>query len=130
MTERVMQNGNDDCMRACLATYFSCALNDTPTLNSNNWIQEVREWVRAKGFGFVTIAVPNEDVFKETFSDGFLIVSGKSRRGRDHAVIYKDGELWHDPYSFQLSSGIEKVEQVDFFYPLRMPTEPSGSAGK
>ena len=113
---KVMQSGPDDCMRACLATYFGCALEDVPELQSSEWTAQVRQFARKRGFGYVTIAVPNEDVFKEAFSSGMLIVSGKSARERLHAVIYKDGALWHDPHPD--SDGIKAVEQADFFYPL------------
>lgn len=113
---KVMQQTPDDCMRACVATLFCCAISDTPQLNTNDWIKELRTWARTRGFGFVAITVPSEEVFKESFSAGLLIVSGKSVRGRDHAVIYKDGELWHDPHP--KSTGIVSVEMTHFFYAL------------
>lgn len=127
---KVMQDTPDNCMRACLASYFGCSIAETPPLLAKDWMQEIREWVRPRGLGFVTIAVPTEEVFKTAFSGGYLIVSGKSKRGRAHAVIYKDGQLWHDPHPE--SSGIDCVEQVDFFYSLSpvdlvaaLPKEPT-----
>lgn len=115
-TIKVMQRESDDCMRACLATYFSTPLEYVPDLRDDVWMQQVREWIRPRGLGFVTIAVPNEDVFRESFSEGLLIVAGPSARGVPHAVIYLDGKLWHDPHPS--SSGIQGVDQADFFYRL------------
>lgn len=116
---KVMQVARDDCMRACLATYFGLTLAEVPGLETEQWHHEVRDFAHARGLGYVTIKVPNEEVFRESFSGGFLICTGESARGMRHAVIYKDGELWHDPHPG--STGIKAVEQVDFFYLLNPP---------
>ena len=118
---RVMQANGGDCMRACVASLFNIALSEVPDLSDHGWQTELREWARPRGYGFVTIECPNEDVFRDSFSDGFLIVAGQSARDRLHAVIYKDGKLWHDPHP--ASTGIDRVRQVDFFYPL-LPSAP------
>ena len=117
-----MQVERDDCMRACLATYFSVPLADVPILRDDEWMQQVRDWVRPRGLGFITIAVPNEAVFRERFSEGLLIVSGPSARGVDHAVLYLDGKLWHDPHPS--GAGIQGVMQADFFYALSPQMPP------
>lgn len=122
MKVRVMQSNANNCMEACLATLFDAPLSAIPQLPFDaNWVGAVRTWAKARGYGFVTIAVPDETVWRDAFSDGYLICAGQSARGRLHAVIYKDGELWHDPHPE--SSGIKSVEQVDFFYPLNGPGE-------
>jgi len=116
-TVKVMQREDDDCMRACLATYFGVPIEDVPVLRDGVWMKQVRDWVRPRGLGYVTVQMPSQAVFKEAFSDGLVICGGPGvRSGVPHAVIYLDGKLWHDPHAS--GTGIQGVEHVDFFYSL------------
>lgn len=119
--QRVMQTiveGPDaNCMQACIASLFGIPIEEAPVIRDDpltTWTQQVRDWAAKRGYGFVTIGC-NEETFRAEFSAGYLIVAGYSKRGRYHAVVYKDGELWHDPHPD--SSGVA-MEYVDYFYPL------------
>lgn len=116
--ERVMQRAHNDCMRACVATLFAVSLDDVPDLHEGDWIKTLREWSSERGFTFLSSTIGN-DTFHEQCSRGTFIVAGKSPRGVTHAVIYRDGKLWHDPHPE--GGGIEKVEAVDLFVPFDSP---------
>lgn len=113
---KVMQVGTDDCERACVATYFGVSLEDVPDLARNDWEDVLREWLRGRGMNFFTATVESEAVFRRVFSRGMVLVGGISNRGNRHAVLYLDGELWHDPWPD--GSGIKRINDVDVFFPL------------
>lgn len=92
---------------------------DAPDLYSDSWVEDVTSWAHGRGFGHICVPVIDQAQFKKHFGAGFLIVSGRTIRQTDHAVIYKNGELWHDPHPDQL--GILSVEYASYFYPLEPP---------
>jgi hypothetical protein len=47
---------------------------------------------------------------------GYAIGSGKSPRGLYHAVIVKDGQLWHDPHPSR--AGVVELEAFEVLTPL------------
>jgi hypothetical protein len=81
---------------------------------SPDWGDKVRMWLRQFDLGFFTVAIENQDILD--MLPGYLICAGTSPRDRLHAVIYKDGKLWHDPNP--AGGGIAYVEYIDFIYPL------------
>ena len=113
---KVMQVGTSDCERACVATYFGVRLDEVPDLAGKDWEDVLREWLHRRGMNFFTATVESEAVFRRVFSRGMVIAGGISSRGNHHAVIYLDGELWHDPWPD--GSGIERIDDVDVFFPL------------
>lgn len=120
MPSKVMQtitSGPDaNCFQACLASYFSVPIESIPVVgNDDQWANEIKVWAEDMNLGFMVFNVPNEDYFLSVHR-GYSICSGLSTRGILHAVIYRDGRLWHDPHPD--SNGIVKVDYVDFFYPL------------
>ena len=52
----------------------------------------------------------------QAFGDAYVIVAGMGPRGRQHATIWRDGQLVHDPHPS--GTGLVSVEYVDLLYPL------------
>ena len=98
-----------------MPNFFDGLELDDPDL-TDKWNQAERVWLESLGWASITLNVEG-GYFEKHFSKGFLIVSGQSVRGLSHAVVYKDGELWHDP--FPGGQGVSVVREVEVVYPLR-----------
>jgi len=100
-----------NCMSACLATLLECHIEDIPCLHGHkNWRKALNDWM-IPNHGFYLISViANDDLFERT-QGSLVIVAGESMRGVNHAVIYKNGELWHDPHPEK--TGIKDAEEMD-----------------
>lgn len=112
------ETGN--CMSACLASLFSCPISEVPNFyeiagnDAGPWWDAVRDWLRPRGFGIISLALNDTEWLKNT--DGLFIVSGNSERGLFHATIWKNGQIIHDPHPSK--TGIVKAETMDLIYPL------------
>jgi hypothetical protein len=108
-----------NCQSACLATLLGIPLSEVPNwaaMEGNDQLKfdAMRSWLRAIGWDLMTVERGGMDAWPPRF--GAFIAGGKSARGIDHAVIYRDGELWHDPHPDR--TGIKSVETIDNLYPL------------
>lgn len=114
-----------NCQSACLATLLGVPVSVIPNFariaceqDNDAAAQAQTNWLKDHGWGIVTIikwqALPWPP------KHGFYIAGGVSPRGIRHAVIYRDGILWHDPHPSR--EGIKSVDDVDILYPLDMPT--------
>ena len=119
----VMQTVNGrhgNCMSACLASIFECDISDVPNFyaiagdDDAMWWGAVRDWLRPKGFGIMFLEL--RDPAHLSMFDGWMIVSGKSTRGLDHATVWKDGKMIHDPHPS--NEGLVTPDGVDMIYPL------------
>lgn len=111
------QQGN--CFSACLASLFECDISEVPNFTECGESPEefwaaAKAWLFERGWGLVGIAL-NEEFGPEQL-DGYLIVVGKSARGLDHATLWHQGQMIHDPHPDR--SGILKPEACDLLYPL------------
>src|SRR5574341_904417 len=110
-----------NCQSACLATLLGLSIAEVPNFNAiegdNNakW-QAQREWLAARGWGTITI-VPWQGLPWPP-DRGYYIAGGATPRGSRHAVIYKDGKLWHVPHPSR--EGIASVDDLDILYPLNL----------
>ena len=108
-----------DCFPACLATVFDIALSEIPNFHRLSdgdeklWWAAVRDWLYPRGFGLITIAIPDLEWLSSV--EGYLIVYGQSPRGLSHATVWRDGKMVHDPHPD--GGGIEP-EGIDLLYPL------------
>lgn len=95
--------GNEDgvtrgnCWQACLASLLDLPLDDVPHFvdideqGGEDWWHSTVTWLWEKGFA---MHVP--DTHPE---NGYYLVTGKSPRGDFyHVVVYRNGELDHDPH--------------------------------
>ena len=115
--------GGGNCAEACLASIFNIPLADMPLFhplrNENEDHGVAREyWERfdelLRARGFYAVYLEGDRQF-----DGYYLASGKSSRGCYHMVVYKDGQLVHDPHPS--NEGIASVECVW----VLIPSDPS-----
>lgn len=121
---RIYQNtfgpyGN--CQSACLATLLGVPLNEIPNfaqfaeeIGDDEAYQAQTKWLNERGWGILTVVRWQSLPWPPRH--GYFIAGGVSPRGIRHAVIYKDGQLWHDPHPD--GGGIASVDDIDFLYPL------------
>lgn len=108
--QTITKGPDANCLAACLATFLGLECDDIPYIQGDDWRKQVTDWLLLQGYIFATASI-SEEVLRTEFSRGYIIVVGPSKRGRTHAVIYKDGRLWHDPHPE--STGLAVVEEVD-----------------
>jgi hypothetical protein len=109
-----------DCFICCVAMLLGVDVSEIPAdVSSADQFFAIRRWALTRGYRVVTFSA-TPDLVADQLAQGFVIASGKSSRGLPHAVIFKDGALWHDPHPSR--EGFERVDEVDLFIPL-LPAE-------
>jgi hypothetical protein len=124
-----------NCVSACVATYLGVSINDVPnfveydgatvdgTPGGTGWW-----WLMV---GYMAGAGGLWPVDLDDVTDGrpgeLLFVAGPSERGVLHQVLYRDGELWHDPHPSR--AGLLKVTEVLAWRPRVHDHEPSSTPG-
>lgn len=109
-----------NCMSACLATLFGLPISAVPNFyrvaghEPEKWWDAISDWLKPRGYGLLIATVSSEYL---ELLDGALIVGGTSPRGVQHAVIYVDGALWHDPHPD--GGGVTGPLDVTVIYPLQ-----------
>lgn len=110
------EGGN--CFAACLASLFEVPIDSIPDFweseTSDGWWRSVRAWLADRGYGVMCVTC-NDSGWLESFT-GWMIVSGKSDRGLNHATLWRGGVMRHDPHPSR--AGLVKLETVDLLYPL------------
>jgi hypothetical protein len=108
-----------NCMSACIASLFNMRVTDVPNFFATHgqepeaWWRGVREWLSRHNYGIMCLDV-SESTTLDVYA-GYFIVSGMSKRGVNHAVIYRDGVMIHDPHPDR--TGV-KPDTIDLIYPL------------
>lgn len=123
-----------NCQSACLSMLIGVPLAEIPNFaaiakgDGNVFFHRQNDWLNARGWGLLTIV--RHQALPWPPKHGWYIAGGASPRGNRHAVVFKDGALWHDPHPEH--AGIGDVEDVDILYPLRpfarsstLPSEPT-----
>lgn len=110
-----------NCFRACLASIMEIDIDSIPAFEDmgNEWHIPFMNFLFRNGYEFDGTGRFGDDFHDENFLkypgvDGYIIVGGTSPREwvtRGHAVIYKNGELVHDPYP----GGGGVVEKQNFY---------------
>jgi len=107
-----------NCFAACLASLFEVPLESMPDFcesgTNDGWWRSVRMWLAGRGYGVMCVGCSGSE-WLENFA-GWLIVSGKSDRGLDHATLWREGIMKHDPHPS--GTGLVEFEAVDLLYPL------------
>lgn len=91
-----------NCLQAAIASILHLNLNNVPHFADeagDGWYKSMIMWLWDKGYSFV-------DVEKPFYYTGYVIACIVSERGSQHAVIYCNGELVHDPHPSR--AGIDK----------------------
>jgi hypothetical protein len=90
---------NGDCYAACLASLLDLPLWMVPPFDQMfgrgaEWRERSEYWLD-RTFGLRLVRTPDHP--HETLPE-FYITNGPARRGVHHSVIYRRGELAHDPH--------------------------------
>jgi len=106
-----------NCLHACIATILNVDLKEIPDIDG-----DIDEWekrlellqaylIHKHGLFLLTSTVNDVESFTRNVYGSIVIVCGESSRDLKHAVLYKNGKLFHDPYPG--NTGIKKVEECD-----------------
>jgi hypothetical protein len=125
--EKVFMRRRDDCMTACLATVLKVPYESVPLLFGENgedlpdWKEKLDNFLASHGYQLMEVRCEAEHVGR---LKGMLICWGLSGNahyaslGYTHAVIYKDGELFHDPCPPHLFEKNIVVEGMNLLVPI------------
>lgn len=107
-----------NCQSACLAMMLGCELSEVPNFaalygDPNDYAAAMSEWLAKRGL-FIMTVVRWQGVLWPP--QGFYIAGGLSPRGHRHAVIIKNGMLWHDPHPE--GGGIAEIDDIDLILPI------------
>ena len=105
-----------NCFGACVASLLELTLDDVADLqaaceacdrdDSKHWYVEFEKWLLPRGYRPFCI-------YQKTIPGhapvGYCLAGGKSHRDLPHSVIFKDGEMVHDPHPDR--TGIGDVEE-------------------
>ena len=86
-----------NCFAACLASIFGLPLDDIPEFHTvsgeSGWWFHFNEWSREHGYEVLMVrGIDHAPVGMK------CIASGMSGRGLNHAVVWEDGKIKHDPH--------------------------------
>lgn len=91
-----------NCFRACVASILELSMEDVPDFcneNPDNWFVSFCDWLRQ--FGMTAMMIKAErwkGSYSKILRDVDLLAGGKSAiRDNMHEVIYRNGEMIHDP---------------------------------
>lgn len=88
-----------NCFAACLAALTGESLENVPDFyQSADWTVELMKWLYSIGFEYFGSERFPDLIEQDWEIFPFMIVSGKSSRGVNHAVIYHRGAPFWDPH--------------------------------
>ena len=105
---------NGNCFTACIASIFELPIDETPqfckSADDYDWFQRLENWSLYRGL--LPLGLKYDSELK--LNGVYAILSGKSPRGPWlHSVVWKDGEVIHDPHPD--NRGIENMQDVIVF---------------
>lgn len=128
MQQRIGPTG--DCFSACLASILELPLSEVPCFFVGNgephpvedqprvWWGRVRQWLRERGLGIVTIAYDGTWDWADVGVEGYQLVTVTTDRGFDHSQVWHNGHLVHDPHPAAHLSTVKAVTNMDILYSL------------
>ena len=110
-----------NCQSAVLAMLLDLPLESIPNFydvggkNPFDWWKAYFQFIEEQGFWFFAFESEHAAA-RAKHMKGYYEVSGPSSRGVEHAVVYKDGDLYHDPHPSR--EGLLSIREVRVYYPL------------
>lgn len=86
-----------NCFQAAIASIVEKPLNEVPhfaAIEDDTWWEQTLEFLSNNGYSVYDCS-PEE---LPHVKDSLVLVVGKSERGVNHSVIFKNGKLLHDPH--------------------------------
>jgi len=106
-----------DCWRTCIASILECDVDTFPYHNGDiSWPDEYNEMMQIlASMGYDYLSVPINKITQGMLdcfdTDGYSIAIGKSNRGVNHSIVWKNG-MAHDPHPD--NSGISDIIFFEF----------------
>lgn len=107
-----------NCFQYAVASILELNPDDVPdfcNLYQDDWHEQFVKWLNQFGLSSVSIQINNTDV-DYCFKDCLLLMCVENDDGVNHAAIYKNKELTHDPNFWY--DGKYKVKNIDFIFPM------------
>ena len=111
-----------DCWRACLASILECDIDTFPYHNGDiSWPEEWQEVLgilEEMGYFYETIPINSvtQGLIDCPDTDGYSIAIGKSNRGVNHSVVWKNG-MAHDPHPD--NTGLLEIERFEMLIKIK-----------
>lgn len=108
----VDQRGDDDCLVACLATFFGEAYEAVPHFVADHggmWSEAFREWLDSRGYECVCFDnhYPRKGVY---------LADGWTDRDTPHMTMWRGVEMIHDPHPSR--AGLTNIRRTYWLMPL------------
>lgn len=122
-----------NCLAACVATFCELPLHNVPHFVElgtlmNGEDDRISWWSMLLGFMAGRGLWPDELKSVDDAEPGETVfVMGMSPRGVCHQVLYRNGELWHDPHPSR--DGVVDVREALVWRPVTFHHEPTKEAG-
>lgn len=90
------ERGN--CYPTCVANLLDLDVESVPNFGpGKDWAEQAQKWLQDRGLSFMTFNT-DPTAFGSPYTGLVVIAGGKSPRGHNHAVLWSDGKLLHDPH--------------------------------
>jgi len=100
-----------NCMQAAVASLFGLPLSEVPHFAADGDRAHLGLMNFAQSYGFDLTCEPHAKS-----REGLYLACGPTERGTSHMVVYRDGNLWHDPHPSR--AGLTSVDFVYIIEPL------------
>lgn len=114
-----------NCFAACVATFLDLPIEQVPHIvelgiHLNGEDDKMAWWALTLGFMAGHGYWPTRlDSLADAEPGEVVFVGGPSPRGVEHAVLYRDGELWHDPHPSR--AGLLSIDEDDLIVWRTLP---------
>jgi hypothetical protein len=93
-TQQIFDGANGDCLQAAIATALQLPIAAVPNFSPfrAGWFEAIQLWARNNGYALYGVDDPTK------FADLRVIATGPAARGHQHAVVWQDDHMVHDPH--------------------------------
>lgn len=100
MPRKAYQIKDNDCFSACVASILEVPVEEVPNLHEVGQ-EGLLAYLNAWGYTLITVyqeGNPHDwNLFLDSVKSGYYIGSIYKDDGKYHAVVFHNGEIWHDP---------------------------------
>ena len=106
------ENEIGNCYATCIASILGLPVEFVPNFCAKeDWYSISQKWLGERGL--MSICFTFDPFESEAYSHGISIASGPAIRGHEHAVLWKNGKLFHDPHPS--GAGLIKATNWEIF---------------
>lgn len=126
--QTVFGAGKGNCFATCIACILELPVDDVPNFcgdhwtDDGEWFRQANKWLAPRGLRYIEFQYGDWVV---GVPDCHVIVCGHGPRGCDHATVWFNGKLAHDPHPS--GDGLLEPKFVGFFVAID-PAVKNGAA--